>query len=229
MKQKSSLAGAHLRTYETIFQHPISHNLKWHDVHALLEELCQVEQEQNGNIKVTRNGQSTVLHPHSTKGVYGADEIMAMRHFLERSETAPAPAVADEAHWLLVIDHHEARIFHAEVHGSAPIRILPEPYFRHPRDSGNVSKGKEKPDPHGFFEPVAKALQPAAQILVFGTGTGTSSEMDQFVLWLKTHHYDLARRIIGTVVVDEHHLTTDQLVTKAAQFYLTARPNQSVI
>ena len=29
------LTGSHLRTYKTIFQHPISHNLGWHDVHEL--------------------------------------------------------------------------------------------------------------------------------------------------------------------------------------------------
>jgi hypothetical protein len=66
---------------------------------------------------------------------------------------------------------------------------------------------------------VAQALQAAEQILILGTGTGTSSEMDQFVAWLKLHHPGLAKRIIGSLVVDEHHLTEGQLLAKAREFY----------
>jgi hypothetical protein len=86
-----------------------------------------------------------------------------------------------------------------------------------------LSRGKEKPDPNTFFEPVAKALQGTGELLVFGTGTGKSSEMEQFVAWLGLHHPELARRIIGSVVVDEHHLTESQLLAKAREFYATAR------
>src|SRR5664279_4491031 len=89
MNSTASLTGSHLRTYKIIFQHPVSHNLGWHDVHALLRQLGQVEEEPNGNLKVTRNGQILVLHPPRTKDVAEADEVMALRHFLERSETIP--------------------------------------------------------------------------------------------------------------------------------------------
>ena len=85
----SALTGSHLRTYKTIFQHPISHNLGWHDVHALFRQLGQVEEEPNGNLKVTRNGQILVLHPPRTKDVSETDEVMALRHFLQRSDTIP--------------------------------------------------------------------------------------------------------------------------------------------
>jgi hypothetical protein len=37
------------------------------------------------------------------------------------------------------------------------------------------------------------------------------------------HHPELAKRIIGSVVVDEHHLTVDQLLEKAREFYANAR------
>ncbi len=218
----SSLAGAHLRTYRTIFQHPISHNLEWRAVRALLSKLGQIAEEPNGNLKVTRNGWTLVLPQPRTKDVADPEELMALRHFLERSET-PAPETNDrEMHWLLVIDHHEARIFRSEIHGSVPQQILPhEPdnHFRHAHNAKDFSRGQEKPDPNSFFEPVAKALQPAGQILVFGSGTGMSSEMDQFITWMAGHHPELAQRIIGSLVVDEHHLTTDQLLEKAREFY----------
>jgi hypothetical protein len=130
---------------------------------------------------------------------------------------------------LLVIDHHSARIFRSKIHGAPPRRILPydpKEYFRHAPDSEEDSRGKEKPEPNSFFEPVAEAMQTASQILIFGTGTGTSNEMDQFIAWLKFHHPPLAGRIIGSLVVNERHLTNDQLLAKARDFY--ANPPQSV-
>ena len=123
---------------------------------------------------------------------------------------------------MLVINHREARIFRAEMQGAVPQQILPhEPddYFRHAHNSKEVSRGKEKPDPNSFFEPVAKALLAPGKVLIFGAGTGTSSEMDQFIAWVEVHHPELAGRIIGSLVVDEHHLTDGQLLAEAREFY----------
>jgi hypothetical protein len=219
------LTGSHLRTYKTIFQHPISHNLGWHDVHAMFRKLGQVEEEANGNLKVTRNGQSLVLHPASAKNVENAEAVMELRHFLQRSEALPPDASESGAVWLLVIDHQQARIFRSEMHGAVPQRIFPhepEEYFRHAVHSYETSRGKEKPNPSSFFEPIAKVLQAAGKILIFGAGTGASSEMEQFVAWTKQHHPELARRIIGSVTVDEHHLSEDQLLAKAREFHASA-------
>jgi hypothetical protein len=122
----------------------------------------------------------------------------------------------------VVIDHHEARIYRSEMSGTVPERILPhEPsdYFRHAHNSKEFSRGKEKPDPNSFFEPVAAALKAAAKILVFGTGKGTSSEMEQFVSWLRKHHAEMAARVVGSVVIDENHLSEAQLLLKAREFY----------
>ena len=46
--------------------------------------------------------------------------------------------------------------------------------------------------------------------------------MEQFVAWTKTHRPDVARRIIGSLTVDESHLTQDQLLAKAREFYANA-------
>jgi hypothetical protein len=222
MNSTAPLTGSHLRTYKTIFQHPASHNLEWRAVRALFDHLAEVVEQPNGNLKVTRNGQTLVLPPSRTKDVAGTDELMALRHFLERSEAIPPETNGKETHWLLVIDHHEARLFRSEMHDAVPQQILPhkpEDYFRHAHNSRDFSRGQEKPDPNNFFEPVAKALQATGQILIFGTGTGTSSEMEQFIAWLKLRHPELATRIIGSLVVDEHHLTDGQLLAKAREFY----------
>lgn len=230
MNTNPPLTGTHLRTYQRIFQHPVSHNLGWNDVHALFRQLGEVTEEPNGNLKVTRNGQTLVLHAPRAKDVSETDEVMSLRHFLERSEALPPETDEEEAHWLLVIDHHEARIFRSKMRGTVPEQILPhkpEDYFRHAHNSMEVSRGQEKPDPNSFFGPIAAALASAGQILVFGTGTGTSSEMEQFLGWSKKHHPEMAGRIIGSLVVDEHHLTTDQLLEKAREFYANARVSKS--
>ena len=112
------------------------------------------------------------------------------------------------------------------MNGAVPQQILPhepEDFFRHAHNSKDFSRGREKPDPNSFFEPVAKALQAPGKILVFGSGTGTSSEMDQFTTWLGLHHPEMAKRIIGSMVVDEHHLTESQLLAKARDFYSSTR------
>lgn len=225
MNPPSNLKGSHLRTYNTIFQHPLSHNLDWREVRSLFKHLGEVTEESNGHFKITRNGQTLVLHRPNTKDVANADEVMSLRHFLEKSETISATTDSKDTHWLLLIDHHEARIFRSEMHGDLPRKILPAEYSQHTRDSGDVSRGKEKPDATSFFKPVAEALQAAAEILVFGTGTGASSEMNQFTAWLNQHHPELARRVVGSVVVDERHLTDDQLLAKAREFYARRRPS----
>jgi hypothetical protein len=189
----------------------------------LFRQLGQVEEEPNGNFKVTRNGQTLILHPSSSKDVSENEEVMSLRHFLKRSEPelTPGEGSGTDPHWLLVIDHHKARIFRSEMHGAVPQRILPhdpDDFFRHAQDSKEVSRGQEKPDPNSFFEPVARVMK-EGKILVFGTGTGTSNEMDQFIVWLKSHHPDQAARIIGAVVVNESHLSENQLLAKAREFY----------
>ena len=219
------LTGSHLRTYNTIFQHPASHNLQWRDVHAMFRQLAVVEEEANGSLRVTRNGQVLVLHPARTKDVADTEELMSLRHFIERSEMVLPLASVKEAHWLLVIDHHEARIYRSEMDGAAALRIVPHTVADEARETQNAkefSRGKDLPSPHNFFEPVARALQTGGPVLIFGSGKGKSSEMDQFVNWLKQHHPGLASRVTGCVVVDEHHLTEGQLLAKAREFYATA-------
>jgi hypothetical protein len=222
MNSTASLSGAHLRTYRTIFQHPISHNLEWRTVVSLLGFLGEVAEEANGSLRVTRNGHILVLRAPRTKDVSESHEVMNLRHFIEQSEAPVPEAGGTGEHWLLVIDHHEARIFRSEMHGSMPVRILPrEPdeYFRHAHHSKDFALGEEKPDPNSFFEPVASALSPAGPILIFGAGTGMSSEMDQFSKWLEIHHPAQAAQVIGRVVIDGHHLTPEQLLAEAREFY----------
>lgn len=216
-----ALAGAHLRTYRTIFRHPASHNLGWHDVHALFRRLGRFAEEPNGNFRATRNGQTLVLPPVRTKDVGETDELMHIREFLERTGV---PALAGEgpvACRLVVINHHAARLFDSVAPGTSAREIRPrqsEDSIRHAHRFDGFSRGQEKPAPRSFFGPVAEALRDAPRILVFGGGTGMASEMIQFVAWLGVHFPAIALRIAGTQVIDEHHLTDEQLLATARAF-----------
>jgi len=226
MNPPSSLSGAHLRTYQTIFQHPISHNLGWHDVHALFRHLGTVEEQANGNFRVTRNGQTLVLPASHQKDISEADDLMKIRHFLEHTEIHARVAQAEATPWLLVINHHEARIFQSLAAGAQPVHIQPPHATSEGHGYSGQVRGQEKPAEHAFFAPIAAALKEARQVLVFGGGTGGGSESEQFIGWAKIHHADLAGRITGSLVIDEHHLTDTQLLAKARGF--RAQPGPAV-
>ena len=48
-----NLDSHHAATVEKIFQHPVSHNIEWHDVLSLLEGVGEVTKEHDGRYKVT--------------------------------------------------------------------------------------------------------------------------------------------------------------------------------
>jgi hypothetical protein len=49
----TKLDGHHRATLEKIFQHPVSHNIQWHDVLSLLEAVADTVREHDGRYHVT--------------------------------------------------------------------------------------------------------------------------------------------------------------------------------
>ncbi len=221
---QSQLTGTHQKTYERVFQHPMPHNLQWREVWSMLNAMddAQAVEDDKGNLKVSRNGQTLVLRRPRGKDLADKQELTQIRHFLERSGVAaPAPSPAG-THLLVVIDHREARIYSTEMHGAVPQRIAPYDPFGFGRDlhyNQDDSNGQRKPEQKSFYEAVAKTLGGAQQIVMFGTGTGASSAMEALLRDLKKNHPELAERVIGSVAVDEHHLTENQLLAKAREIF----------
>lgn len=78
------------------------------------------------------------------------------------------------------------------------------------------------------YEAVAAKLRRADQILIVGSGTGASSATDQLVADLNHNHGDVAKYVVGSIVVDGHHLTEGQLLARAREFFAsTGRANAS--
>jgi hypothetical protein len=221
---ESQLSGAHQKIYHRILQHAMPHNLRFREVWSMFSAMpdANVVEDDKGTLKVTRNGQTLVLHRPRGKDLTDKRELMQVRHFLERSGApVPRPAAAG-AHLLVVIDHRQARIYSAESHGSIPRRIMPYDPFGFGRAlhyNEDDSNGQRKPEQKSFYEAIARTLQGAQKILMFGVGTGASSAMNRLLAELKKNHKALAKRVIGAVVVDATHLSEDQLLAKARVIY----------
>ena len=53
MTKSKELDGHHRATVEKIFNHPVSHNIQWHDVLSLLQAVATVSEEHDGRYTVT--------------------------------------------------------------------------------------------------------------------------------------------------------------------------------
>ncbi|HEY5026708.1 MAG TPA: hypothetical protein VII76_17155 [Acidimicrobiales bacterium] len=53
MAQGRELDAHHRATVEKIFNHPVSHNIQWHDVLSLLQRVATVSEEHDGRFAVT--------------------------------------------------------------------------------------------------------------------------------------------------------------------------------
>ena len=135
---------------------------------------------------------------------------------------ATRDARGDGPHLLVVIDHKEAHIYRTEVHGAVPVKLEPyDPhgYGRHLHSAHEWTDGKSRPERKSYYEAVAETLRGAGPVLIFGTGTGKSSAMAQLLADPTAHHPDVAKAVVGSVVVDAHHTTGNQLLAQAREFY----------
>ena len=222
---ETQMLGIHQDTYDAVFQHPLARNLQWRDVRSMLGAVADVTEERTGKQKLTRNGRTLTVHPPKRNDFYDVRELMHIRHFLEGSGTPPEAAVAEGVHLLVVIDHRLARVYKTELHGSVPEQIVPYDAAGSGRHLHRVEDGQDghrKPEVKSFYAAVAKTLGRAEKILLFGSGTGASSAMAHLLAELERHHRDVRRRVIGSIVVDERHLTEDQLLARAREVYATA-------
>lgn len=122
---------------------------------------------------------------------------------------------------LVVIDHHEAKVYQTETPGSMPQQLTPyDPhgYGRHLRSDTEATDGKRKPERKSYYEAIAKTLHGADRILLFGHGTGESSAMVQLLADLKHNHADVAKCVAGSITVDGHQ-TEGELLAQAREFF----------
>jgi hypothetical protein len=86
--ESTKLSGHHRVTVEKIFQHPVSHNIQWHDVLSLLQHVAEVT-DHDGRFKVTLGPETETLEAPSGHDI---DEQMVidLRRMLKGAGITPA-------------------------------------------------------------------------------------------------------------------------------------------
>jgi hypothetical protein len=92
-----SMTDSHLSSYYAVFRQPAPLDLKWPDVHALLEAISEVFEEHNGSLRARRGGQLLALRRARGKDIVDRRELAQIRVFLERSGPLPRRAATGPA------------------------------------------------------------------------------------------------------------------------------------
>lgn len=228
--QPVHLNDRHTHTLGRIFQHPISHNLEWRNVIALIGHLGTVKEQGNGHLAFTVNDITQVFHRSPGKDVSEIQEVLDLRHFLESAGVDKDGRVATEAtivpmqlHLLVVINRKETLVFRTEVRDAVPERLQPyDPTGTLDRliHTEGVDKTSRSPENLSYYKAIAETLLGAEEVLLMGNGTGASSAMTHVKDYLTTHNSDIAAKIVGTLTVDVEALTEDELLQQARAFFL---------
>jgi hypothetical protein len=88
MANEVKLNAHHRATVEKIFQHPVSHNIQWHDVLSLLEAVAQVAEEHDGRYKVTLAGETETLDTPSGHDL-NEQMVVDLRRMLKGAGISP--------------------------------------------------------------------------------------------------------------------------------------------
>lgn len=223
----ATLTGSNRRTLEAIFRHPLAHNLEWSDVVALIGKIGDVEHKPNNEFVFTVDGEHHLMRQPHEKDI-GATELMLVRQFLTKAgwssaNTAhavaqPNPAATDV---LVVIDHHEAKLYALDLSSQDTSMHSIKPYDPHHFLHHLAHKGQSREqgqraaeDVH-FYEQVAQALVSAGRIVVVGHGTGKSNAAEHLTTYLQTHDHDIATRVVGPLEADLSSTTPPQLLEMA--------------
>jgi hypothetical protein len=221
------------RTLQALFQHPIAHNLEWAAVVALFGTLGTVDQKSHNEILFGIGGEHHRVHKPHSKDVT-VDELLEFRRMLTRAGWSPetlAEAKAGEnasrtepaivptpPDLLVVVDHHEAKIYHLDVLSADTRARVTRPYdrhhFRHHLTHKDLSRerGQRAPEDLSFYKSLAEAVASARAIVVVGHGAGHSNAADRLVEFLRLHHPDTSRKVTREAVADLSSLTPPQLL-----------------
>jgi hypothetical protein len=228
-----ALSKASRKTLQLLFRHPIAHNLEWTHVVALFKTLGTVDQKSDNEILFGIGGEHHRVHkPHSNHTT--VDELLEFRRMLTRAGWSPqtlAEAKAGEnasrtepaivptpPDLLVVVDHHEAKIYHLDVLSADTRAHVTRPYdrhhFRHHLTHKDLSRarGQRAPEDLSFYKSLAEAVASARAIVVVGHGAGHSSAADRLVEFLRLHNADTSRKVLREVVADLSSLTPPQLL-----------------
>jgi hypothetical protein len=214
----STLAADDLRALRRVFQHPLSHNLAWREVLALVKTLGTVRHARNGDVVLKIGTEERSFSPRQDKHL-SVEALLALRHFLTRlglAEAAAAGGVAVSATDVaIIIDHAGARVFLAAADAVAMPQELHHVLHHTDRARRDADRAETWPVDTRFFDEVAAAVAGEGRIVVIGHGTGQSNEADHLMAYLATHHSAVHARVVREITTDLPHMTVPQLLALA--------------
>ena len=225
----SSVTGSHRRTLEAIFRHPSAHNLEWNDVVGLIREIGEAHEKANGEFVFEVAGKRHIMRKPHTKDLTSS-EVIEIRHFLTQAGWSPELSSQPAVHpdpaapsLLIVVDHHEAKIFHVDVTSDDASEHLLKPYDPHhflhhlAHKDQSREQGQRAPEEPAYYEEIAEAVALGGKIVVVGHGAGKSDAAHHLTEYLRSHHSETYGRIVREIVADLSSITTRQLLDLARQ------------
>jgi hypothetical protein len=225
---RPAVTGSHHRTLEAIFRHPSAHNLEWSDVVALIGKIGEVDEKANSEFAFHVGGELHLMRKPHTKDLTGSD-VVELRKFLTKAgwsdEDAPQVAVdvaPASPGLLVVVDHHEARIYQIDLTSDDVSMHEIKPYdphhflhhLAHKRQSRE--QGPRAPEDEHFYKRIAEALAAGeGNIVVVGHGTGKSNAAHHLTEYMRSHDHATYLRIGREVVANFSSMTTPQLLDLA--------------
>ena len=217
------------RTLETLFRHPAAQNIDWDDALALLEVIGDVEHKDNDKWMFQIGAERQVMHQPHGKDLTGS-EVIELRKFLQRAgwsaegEVATPAATAPRAPSLLVVmDHHEAKIYHigTDPHDATKQEIKPyDPHhflYHLTHKDQDRERGQRALEDPSFYVRIAAALATGGTSVVVGHGTGHSNAAHHLIEHLQKRAPETYARVVREVVVDLSSITPAQLLDIAGQ------------
>jgi hypothetical protein len=228
LQDNAGVSGANRRTLEAVFRHPSAHNLEWNDVVALIDKIGDVDRKANNEFEFRVSGEVHFMRKPHTKDIAGSD-VIKLRKFLahagwssEQHSVPETQVIRSASNLMVVIDHHEARIYDIASDAENADRKTIKPYDPHHflhhlthKDQASA-RGQRAPEDITFYQAIATALTNANSIIVVGHGTGKSNAAHHLSDYLRTHHAAIAQRIVRECVADLSSITQPQLLELAS-------------
>jgi hypothetical protein len=159
-----------------------------------------------------------------------SDEVIDLRHFLDQAGFSPehpseAATLPDPVapNLLIVVDHHEAKIFQIDVPADDALEHDVKPYDPHhflhhlTHKDQDRERGQRAPEEPEYYEKIADAVALGGKIVVVGHGAGKSSAAHHLTDYLQSHHHATYQRIVREIDADLSSLTTPQLLDLARE------------
>jgi hypothetical protein len=91
MAEDGQLDGHHRATVEKIFNHPVGHNIQWHDVLSLLQSVGTVTEERDGRYRVML-GSETETFDAPRHADIDEQQVVDLRRMLKGAGITPKPS-----------------------------------------------------------------------------------------------------------------------------------------